>query len=969
MSTIPPIQVKVEADTTGLKTGLDQAKAGIKGIDDSVKTANNGMANFTANLKRVGTALGVTFAAAKIVDFAKQSVLASSDMNESLSKVQVVFGNTAQSVIDFSKTSASAMGMSSQETLEAAGTYGNLFQALGVTKDKSQEMSVNMVKLAADLGSFNNMSVTDSLNALRSGLSGETEPLKRFGISLNDTILKNKAFAMGFGEIKGVMDPAIKSQVIYATVMEQTTKAQGDYLRTAEGAANTMKSLSAQFQNAKVVVGDLLMPAFKALLSLLKVLIPVLEAIAKFFKDNGDAIKMYVTILATLTAGFLAYKAVVIVTTAVSAVHAAVLAAQARGFTLAQIAAFNFKVAIYLLNAAMKANPIGVLITALTVVGTLFVMAWKKSETFRGVVIKVVQAIYAAFAKMIEIVGKFFSALGKVPGMGWAKSVGKGLDDISAKINTAGKNLSDLKSNFKGMGNVSMSASGVGVSSQNGVTTVDKAADSAALAAAKAAAAAAKKQKEKDAADLIKYKKQVVDIYKDMNDVILSANEDAAKALKERNDKMAKAQINYNEAVAEANKRHIEADLEANKRYDEEIISIKKDYADKTFKLKKDLDKKLSDLEEAAAKKSADLTKSASEKQLGIVQQSMDRLRNAFAAKTGFNLMESFTAGKSVDSLLSDLRAKLSAAKELQANAAALAGLGYSQIFIEEVVKNGPEAGNEIAKALKAASPEAQAELRSLYGAVDDISNNGLNKLASTMNSGGRLATQELMDAYSQVAVDLKASLAEVDSQLQASMAEANAAYLDAMAEAKVTRDEKIAEADKQLMEALTKSKKDLDESLAEATKNLQEALIDAQKSYSEAIDEINAATQKKLEELKTKLAEVAALMAALGAAKAAAAAMAQAPVYTPIVASPSASTQTTTTPTTNTTVNITGVNLNDPYNTSSQVINAIRFGNVVVPTAPSALAAGESGAIGAASIKARSYELNANSSAGRVGR
>ncbi len=962
MSTIPPIQVQITADTTGLKQGLTQAEQGIKNVNESVKTASTGMQSFTANLKKVGAAMGVAFAGAQIAKFGKDVILASSNMAESVSKVNVVFGNTSDAVLAFGNTAATALGISSQQALEAAGTYGNLFQALGVGKEKSQEMSVSMVQLAADLGSFNNMSVTDSLNALRSGLSGETEPLKRFGIALNDVTLKNKAMAMGFGEIKGVMDPAIKAQVTYALVMEQTTLAQGDYARTADGAANTMKTLQARFEDAKVALGDALMPAFKALLGVLNLLVPILTAIGNYFKENSDAIKMYAIIVGTLVAAFYTYRAALIITKVTQQAFV-VMQTIMKGATLASIASTNgLAASILVLNAAMRANPIGLIVTALLLVGAAFVAAWKKSETFRGIVIKVVQGILKWVELLLVIWGKFFSALGKIPGMGWAKKVGEGLDGISTKIKTASKNLSDLKSGFKGMGNVSMSAGSAGVT--GGTTGGDTGGGTGASTAAK--------NKEK----LIKYKKDVVAIYKDMNEAIADAKEKAGEALAARDERIAEARERaaeqeadlrkrFNERVADAQKQHSEALADANKRYKETIanaskrfyetqINADKDYAKKTIELTLKLNEKLADLRVAAAKKSEDLTKSAAEKQDGILKQSMDRLRSAFASKTGFSLSESFKEGGSADSLLKDLKDKLQAAKNLQANAAALAGMGYSQVFIEEVVKNGPEAGNKIAEALKAASPEATRELQSLYGQVDAISENGLNALAETMNAGGNLATQELKDAYSQVASDLKESLATVNTELQTSLAEANEQYAKSMIEAKVVRDEKIAEAAKDLMETLAQAKKDLDESIAEAAKalneslaeaqkdlaegladiqkTLQKALLDAQKDYEKAIDDINKSTLKKIEDLKAKLAEVAALIAAINKAQAAAA-LASAPKYTAIKPTTTTTTPNTTTTTPTTTTNITQnftTTKVDPYDVKLATLAGVIYGEAV---------------------------------------
>jgi hypothetical protein len=965
VSTIPPIQVKIEADTTGLKSGLSQAQQGIKQVDDGVKTASTGMKSFGDNIKKVGAALGVAFAGAQVVNFAKESIMAASNMEESLSKVNVVFGESAKSVIAFSSTAAEKMGISSQAALEAAGTYGNLFQALGVTRDKATEMSTGLVSLAADLGSFNNMSVTDSLNALRSGLSGETEPLKRFGIALNEVTLKNKAMAMGFGEIKGVMDPAIKAQVTYALVLEQTKLAQGDYARTADGTANTMKTLQAKFEDAKVAVGEALMPAFRALLGVLNLAIPVLTKIGEFFKNNQAEVKAFAITVGVLGLAWAAYTVYL---------KAAIIQQK-------------------ILNFVQKLNPLGAIIIAIGLLVAAMVKLWNSNESFRKAVVAMAKVALQAFASIIPMVGQVFEsiikvtsgplrllllALSKLPGVGkYAKAgldiMNKGIEGISGFAQSAANKASILASKLD---DVAAKAGKAAKATKDGVKDVTTGATDDPKTTNKVTAA---QQKELD--KLKEHKEKVQDIYDDMNEAIADAKDKAAEALVNRDEKIADARARaleqeadlrerfdeqmadalerHTEAVANAKERRREADEEANKRYNERIFEIDKQYAEKTLDLTKALNEKMASLKAAAAEKTIELNQKAEEKRLEIIKKSEDRLRDAFAKGTTFDLQASFKTGGSADALLKDLKSKLEAARELQKNAAVLAGMGYSQTFIEEVVKNGPEAGNKIAEALKAASPEATAELQSLYGEVQNVSDNGLNQLAQTMNAGANLATEELRNAYAQVAKDLQESLTEVDKKLKEGLAEANKVYTEAMTEAAKVRDENKAEAAKQLKEALAESLKRMNEDIAEADKvlkkaqedaqkalekgladvqkSLQKALADAQKDYEKAIDEINKSTTKKIEDLKKKLAEVIALIAAINAAQAAAAA-ASAPKYTPITTTtttPTTTTPTTTTPTTTTNItqNFTTTKV-DPYDVKLATLAGVIYGEAVtLPT------------------------------------
>jgi hypothetical protein len=124
-----------------------------------------------ANLLRTALA-GVGVAA--IAKGLQSTVLAASNLSESIAKSNTVFGKNAQQIQDWSKTTAKALGVSQQAALEAAGTYGNLFRAFGINEQESAKMSQALVTLAADLASFNNVPIEDALLALRSGLSGET---------------------------------------------------------------------------------------------------------------------------------------------------------------------------------------------------------------------------------------------------------------------------------------------------------------------------------------------------------------------------------------------------------------------------------------------------------------------------------------------------------------------------------------------------------------------------------------------------------------------------------------------------------------------------------------------------------------------------------------------------------------------------------------------------------------------------
>jgi len=297
------VTVTISSDTSGFKTGLREAENGLAGFSTKLTSAGQSMMGFGAKMT-LGITAPVLFAGKAVFD-------AASNMQESMGKVGVVFGEASDEVVAWSKNSAKSLGLSQQSALEAAGTYGNLFQAFGLNKGKSKEMSTSLVELAADLASFNNTSTDDALLALRSGLSGETEPLKKFGIALSDVRLKEEAMSLGLiKSTKDALNPAAKAQASYSLIMKDSTLAQGDFARTSDGAANKQRILKAQFDNAKTSIGQGLLPVatklfgvFGNLIGAFNDLSPKMKNIILIGAGIAAAIGPIVTIFGALTAG------------------------------------------------------------------------------------------------------------------------------------------------------------------------------------------------------------------------------------------------------------------------------------------------------------------------------------------------------------------------------------------------------------------------------------------------------------------------------------------------------------------------------------------------------------------------------------------------------------------------------------------------------------------------------------------
>lgn len=242
---------------------------------------------------------GATVAAAMLGREMREAIGAASDLAESQSKLTQVFGDSAGGLREWASTASTSMGMSQQKAIEATASIGNFAQSLGLSRTEAVAMSPAVVQLAADLASFNNASPEETLLALRSGLSGEAEPLRRFGVALNAASVESAALELGLARTKDEITEGIKVQARYALIMDQTASAQGDFARTADGLANQQRTLNAQWDDMRAKIGEALLPA---VLNLVDALNDLLEQHGdQWAKDFASAVDTATTAVALLS--------------------------------------------------------------------------------------------------------------------------------------------------------------------------------------------------------------------------------------------------------------------------------------------------------------------------------------------------------------------------------------------------------------------------------------------------------------------------------------------------------------------------------------------------------------------------------------------------------------------------------------------------------------------------------------------
>ena len=271
-----------------LLADVDQFTRGMKGAKGDIDSLGYKIGAFSKQAAKY-FAVAAAAAGAFAIKIGIDSVKAAGNLVEAQSKVTAVFAEQAKEVLAWGNTTAKAFGVSNRQALEAAGTYGNLFRAFGIGNKEAVKMSKTLVELAADMASFNNVPIDQALNALRSGLSGETEPLKRFGVALQDVRLREEAVRLGLVKTTTeVLPPAIRAQAAYSLILQDTAIQQGDVSRTSEDLAAQMKFLSAGVEEAKSSFGEALLPITIKLVNYLnEKFIPMVQQISDGFAGKS----------------------------------------------------------------------------------------------------------------------------------------------------------------------------------------------------------------------------------------------------------------------------------------------------------------------------------------------------------------------------------------------------------------------------------------------------------------------------------------------------------------------------------------------------------------------------------------------------------------------------------------------------------------------------------------------------------
>lgn len=275
---------------------LARASAALDQLEDHTNKS-------TDAFSRLAKAIGLVKIARKALDTIKTGIDYASDLAEVQNVVDVTFGSATEAINSWSKECLAAYGMNEVSAKRYAGTIGAMLKSSGLAGDAIVDMSKDMVGLAGDMASFYNLDLETAFEKIRSGISGETEPLKQLGINMSVANLEAYALSQGITTAYNEMSQAEQVMLRYNYLMSTTADAQGDFARTQDSYANQTRLLSESWLEFTGVMAEQLLPVLTTIVSWL-------NNIVAFLTENADMVSAVLVGLAT-TVGILAVAWVV----------------------------------------------------------------------------------------------------------------------------------------------------------------------------------------------------------------------------------------------------------------------------------------------------------------------------------------------------------------------------------------------------------------------------------------------------------------------------------------------------------------------------------------------------------------------------------------------------------------------------------------------------------------------------------
>lgn len=261
---------EITGDDRGINTSIKKVTENIKqesrkwddAADDAAEGASGAWGAAAAKIVGALSAAGVVSILSK---WGKAAIDAASDLSEVQNVVDVTFGDSSGRIDAWAKQAGKAYGLTEKQAKQYTSTIGAMLKSQGMADDEIVKTSTDLAGLAADMASFYNLDFDTAFQKIRSGISGETEPLKQLGINMSAANLEAFRLAQGIEKTYAAMSQSEQTALRYQYIMQATADAQGDFARTSDGYANASRRVQTAMETIKTEGGKLLLEVVEPL--------------------------------------------------------------------------------------------------------------------------------------------------------------------------------------------------------------------------------------------------------------------------------------------------------------------------------------------------------------------------------------------------------------------------------------------------------------------------------------------------------------------------------------------------------------------------------------------------------------------------------------------------------------------------------------------------------------------------------
>ena len=261
-----------------------------KGAQGSFDKLGANFAKVGKNIAKVTAGIAIGLGAA-IASQIKPAIDAASDLSEGINAVNVSFGDAAEGILELGENAARGLGLSKTELFGIATQFSSFAGTIAGEGGNIVQVVDEISQRGADFASVFNLEVSDALGKFQSGLAGQSEPLRNYGIDLSAATVLAHALETGIFDGVGAMTESEKVQARYSSLMEQTDKVAGDFANTSDGLANQQRILKATLEDTRAEIGEKFMPIMQDIQTF--ILEKVIPAFTNFWEElidpNGEA--------------------------------------------------------------------------------------------------------------------------------------------------------------------------------------------------------------------------------------------------------------------------------------------------------------------------------------------------------------------------------------------------------------------------------------------------------------------------------------------------------------------------------------------------------------------------------------------------------------------------------------------------------------------------------------------------------